>query len=316
MSGTKRSYISLIVGLAALLGAAWAAPAEVMEMPLSLDFDAGEPVGAWYWEDIGNEMSTGDLQVDGGSDGWAVNDAGRGDDGDYYDDFHGIAVDGTLFSSPGNMGDRTDTTAGTFIRSQTAPMSGLNVDMEYFFSADAPVIRAMAHFENTGSSAITATVRYGGDLGSDSSTTHEASASGDTVLDAADQWIVTSEGGTAEFNAFVLFGPEGGSTTPSSLLVDGDTIMVDYELTVGAGQSVSLMWFGYLASSTSDAVSFMQSNFSSNSQLANSGLLAGLTQADVDRVANYSGATLVPEPMTLSTLALGSLVALRKRARR
>ena len=315
MLGSKKSCISIVIGLAAILGTFSAAPADVVETPLNVSFD-DDPANQWTWDSIGGGMDTSDLDVSNGSGGWAVSDAERAGDSDYYDDFHGIAVDGTLFTSPGTTAERIINDDGVFLRSNSASMSGLNVSMEYFFSMQSPVIRAMAHFENASGSAITVNVRYGGDLGSDSSTTHEASASGDTVLDADDAWIVTSEGGTNEFNGLVLFGPEGGSSTPTSLVVDGDNVLVDYVLTVDAGQTASLMWFGYLATSTSDAVSFMGSNFSSNSALASSGFLAGLTQAQMNRVANYSGATVVPEPITLCTLGLGAAGTLAKRNRR
>lgn len=144
----------------------------------------------------------------------------------------------------------------------TVPVVNSNVSVRRAIYApdNTDYLRYIDTFTNTGTSVRKVAVAWGGDLGSDSSTTVAASSSGDRTIDAADTWAVTTEDypnptdppvgyvlscegntvrtGTGDYDEDPIVDPWPG---------DGnDNLSFVYQFTLQPGQTFSLAYFIYL----------------------------------------------------------------------
>ena len=235
---------------------------------------------------------------------------------DAYDGAFCIRVNGVQFTNPSGTVDLT----GTTITSSTVPMSGLNTTIQYFFDPASPTVRALVSLQNPSGSPISATVLWGQDLGSDSGTTIATSSSGDALVTPADRWFISSDGATNHdpVNSFVAYGPSASVTPSATPFAPGQTAPThqdwfsdQFNITVPAGQTRRLMFFGRLSQSTASAQSSM-STFDSTANLQSAGLLAGLTQQQESEIVNWSFAStapVTPIPGTITLVTIGLLIA-------
>jgi hypothetical protein len=190
---------------------------------------------------------------------------------------------------------------------------GLTVSEQFYFDTATPTVRAVYSYTNPSASAITVTVGWSHNLGSDLTTQIVATSSGDTTLDASDRWVITSDGNPAgdPVLSFVRYGP-GATALPTLTATPGsgsphDLFADHYSLTVPAGQTRRLMFFGQL-SQTASAAEASAVTFNSNATLVSSGLLNGLTAQQESEIVNWNfgaaGAAPVPGTFVLALIAV------------
>ena len=239
--------------------------------------------------------------------------------GDAFDDGATISVDGASYLNPDGDVDLT----GSTVTTDPASLSGLSVNMQYYFDQTDAVVRTLVNFYNPEVAPISATASFQTNLGSDSGTQVISTSSGDTAFTTADRWIITDDSTTGgdPTVTHVLYGPGGPLVTSNlvSLTVFSafgtQGVRADYGLTVAAGDTLSLMFFNGLAPTATAATGYV-SIFDTYAALGASSLLSGLSQAERDRIVNWAlgGQPDIPEPTTLVMLALaGAGLALRKR---
>ena len=294
--------------LFAAVNAGGRASAGAVNLPQA--FDAG---GVRY-QTVQNNTATifnaaGVLTAVGGA-GYGVNGASIvGGKSDALNGGAGITVNGTYFNQPGSQVDMTTTTGGVFLNTIT-PMDigGINTTYNYYMTGNH-ILRAVGSFSNTTVVSANATVIFGGNLGSDENTVVFATSSGDLVYNAAaDTFYVSGRAdGQKAFQTNYLFA--AGSNAPTFGHVggtwggNGGYNSIGYDLTIAAGETKSLMWFVQFSDSVVDATADV-GNFTDLATLDAAGLLAGLSQTELESIANWTP-RIVPEPSALSLLVLG-----------
>lgn len=214
------------------------------------------------------------------------------------------------------------TSDGTFVTTITPQnIGGIATSYDFFFDGSSQTFRAVATLTNTNATTTSAEVAYGGDLGSDDGTQIEASESGDTTWDImADGWVITSDG-TVDFDdpvlTFVRFDPDSIEVASDTPAIPGigigftEGVLGDvFTLELEAGQTERLMFFTQLSPDVQIALLGTPA-FDSLDTLEAAGLLAGLSESEIETIVNWQP---VPEPAT--TLALGGLAGLMLRRRR
>lgn len=222
--------------------------------PVMLPVDVSE--GGAQWESIENDAT----------DGFHINDAAFAGLSDAYDSAFGIRVDGTVLN-PGNAADQAEvivsgSVVGTAISSSAQAISNLSVTQQFLFYRDpvmgSPTVRILVGFTNSTNADINAAIELFGNLGSDGSTTTDATASGDTTVDATDRWVVSNGDTSDPVNTIVYFGPGAPTVTAAAITGQGsgnDDFQATYNISVPAGQTRFLMFFAQLSVTISDAIS-------------------------------------------------------------
>ena len=279
--------------------------ADITPFVISVDHTA---TGGGRWYSIGNILDGSDLNLLSGPVGLGIEDASlTACLMNAYDGVHGIAVDGLPFANPDGDVKLISNVTGMTMISDTGTLSGLDINLQYFFHATSPAVRILATFANSTGSDISATVRYGGNVGSDEQTTIVATSSGDTTLNASDRWSISDDDkpddGTPA-NAFVYYGPGSPTVRPANV-------------NVAAGSSQSLMWFGAISGSRDCALAFV-GKFDSNISLMASGLLDGLKSSELYSVINWdieptSPPIPVPGTFVLGIIGIGLVTIIRRR---
>ncbi len=270
---------------------------------------------SWSWTNIGNtsapitvSTTTGGLKVlstpsafgiGEGSSSWTTTGVGHSD---AYDGAFALAVGGTMFVNPDTSVDLTNGTVTSDTVADIIP--GVDATIQYHFFSDQAIVRALYKVTNTTGSPINTDIRVLGNLGSDSSTTAKASASGDAVIDNADRWYITDDdpGDTGNDDPVVLlvrYG-SGAAVIPTNTLIPGDAnsgtdnFGLRYDLTIPANESRYVMVFGGMYQTLSAATTGAPATFGdgSLSTLNTNNLLTGLSADILARVVNYTDSTL------------------------
>ena len=256
-----------------------------------------------------SSLSTGDGSVAGGGGS------------DAYDGGNILSVGGTGYAPT-----TADLTGQTYT-GDVQSIGGLDVTLQYHADATQTLLRSFAEFTNTTGAAIDSTITWQHNLGADGSTTIRSSSSGDTTFGTDDRWLVTSDGGPFDpVTSFYWYGPGTPQETTSSTFMTttfnaaGDQgPRATYDISVGAGQTVSLLWYsGLTASNGSTPFATAQSLIQNLDNLAlGDPLLSGISDQQLGRTLNWNfdGRTAVPEPIT-ATLGLMGLGVLGTAARR
>ena len=246
-----------------------------------------------------------EIEVDEDDEGFNINDASlpATDQNDAYDGALFFTINGVTYN-PDPTGDLTDTT----VTGATVNLSGLNVTGEYYADPNLPVIRALATLENPTNSAITIVFSLLGDLGSDSDTAVFSTSSGDAFVSSEDSWVISfeDEGVSPPSDpviTHVLNGPFAEVTPQNAFLVNTlDGYGFQYEVTIPANSTRSLMFFNALTSTTEEAAiaAALYEDVSSGSPFAETTLLSGLTNEQLSNIVNWNffGPTPLDDSLT------------------
>jgi hypothetical protein len=208
------------------------------------------------------------------------------------------------------------TQTGNTVDFAPSSIAGLNVAMHYYIASNSATARVFVSLSNPTGSPIMVPVDYATNFGSDGGTTIQASSDGNTSFDVTDRWLVTddSTSGGDPANTTVLFGPGTPAVTPSSVsttVFDSagtEGALARYFITIGAGQTRSLIWFQQLNPTSAEAITDAATFFDVNPTFGGD-LLSGLSVAQVNSVANFSlnadtlSADLVGTTLTIADLA-------------
>jgi hypothetical protein len=267
-------------------------------------------------------QNLGSVRTQGGvkTQAYAISDATIiGGKTDAFDGAVSLAVNGTAFAQPNNQVDLSTTAAGTFLNTVTPQdIGGIATSLDYFFSASEQTVRAFARFTNTTGSPLPVSAVFGGNLGSDNTTTVFGTSSGDNALQAnQDLWLINNQADQADpFTTWVLGGVGGTAATWG----DWQKIFgVEWSLTLAPGETKDLLWFVNL----NDALAGAQADiatFASFNTLDAAGLLAGLSPSDLANTANWDltppASGSVPEAPTGLIMLAGAWALASQRRRR
>lgn len=178
--------------------------------------------------------------------------------------------------------------SGTVYSGGDKKVAGLMTRLQYFFSAQRPVVRVIATFTNPSHATVAQTISWYNDLGSDSETQIIATSNGDTRFTRADRWLITDDadpvGGDPRL-LFVLFGTGNPTVKPSDVLNPAfGQVIVGYPLIVAPKQSVSLMWFNGVMPRPDDALAEV---CRLDSLWGDDPLLADLSEEELARIVNW-----------------------------
>lgn len=222
-----------------------------------------------------------------------------GDSGsDFWDSGMNLAVGNVLFVNPDNTVDLTGTTVTTDVVADIIP--GVDAQIQYYFSPDRAVVRGLYTLMNTTGSPISTSALVMGDYGADSSTTVQATSSGDTVFDTNDQWVVSNDNttlggegsdptatattyGTGAAVMPVLVMKPGTPTPPSNT---PDKFGFRYDVTIPANGTVRIMVFNEQTLLNATAVA-NAADYESLAAADAAGLLAGLDAQTQSEIVNY-----------------------------
>jgi MYXO-CTERM domain-containing protein len=187
--------------------------------------------------------------TDGGAFLWDICGDGNVMNGsiDAYDEGMMLRINGVYFGG----GTPTTELSGRQIVHGPRALGSLMVTRKIYVPTTERWARWVDIINNPTAAGVTAAVRIETNCGSDSSTVVTGSQSGDTVFTVADRWVTTDDfdaSGDPSLN-HNLFGP-GAPIPPTSV---GMTVFScsgtegpfqEYTLTIAAGQTVALMYFG------------------------------------------------------------------------
>jgi hypothetical protein len=212
---------------------------------------------------------------------------------DAYDGaFYGY-VDGTVVPGP------PASTGATFVEAGPVTMSGVQVNVRYdAIPGSAAVLREVVTFTNPDATNVNLTWTQYYNVGSDSQTTLLATGDGDTTLEAADSYSVSWDGvvspGNDPVNTLVEFGdgpvlhPTFNAGCPNTF-AGSDRLALDYAVTVPAGGTVRLMFFGVLdENADTPRAAAVAAAPSYPAMTASSPLLAGLTAEQLATILNWN----------------------------
>ena len=239
---------------------------------------------------------TGDC--DGSSAGMGISEATSANGAtDAFDNAYQLYVDGVIFEAPADVDLKGETlTAGPVV------LSGLNVTLEILFSGSVQAARIRAIFDNPTNVAITVNVDVPVNLGSDTDTQIEQTASGDKLFTEDDRWIVTSDNnvGPDAVNTTVIYGPGTPDVTPLAPVTrtvcndskaQPEGIGFSFSITIPANKTRSLMFFAGLGSiqGSNNTVTSAIANaatFNSNNAI-DTRLLLGLSDTELLEILNW-----------------------------
>jgi len=163
----------------------------------------------------------------------------------------------------------------------------LNVTAQYNANQVEPTLEGVYSLANPTGNAITVPVRWGGNLGSDSSTFIKGTSSGDTILNASDDWVITDDAVAPEFGDPTLthyFIPNAPGVTRTNASLSGDNLYVDYTVTIPAFSTISLRATNVLSGGNVNQAptDINLSNTSINENVAANSTVGTFTSTDPD----------------------------------
>ncbi|MEM9586961.1 MAG: Ig-like domain-containing protein, partial [Planctomycetota bacterium] len=134
--------------------------------------------------------------------------------------------------------------SGRSLRFAPSTVASLTSERLVYVPSNDTFARFIDVFTNNTSTAITQTISYRTNLGSDGGTVVVATDNGDSTVSTDDRWILTDDSTNNGNDPAVahLFGGLGG-IQPDTLTRSGDNVNWSYDLTVQPGETVSLMSF-------------------------------------------------------------------------
>lgn len=200
-------------------------------------------------------------------------------------------------------------------------LAGLTVHAELFFSSQRNVVRSIFYMQNPTGSPITVTVDNDNNLGSDSNTSIQATSSGDLTFDPSDNWIISCQGlsgpGTAcdltkdPIITMAFQGPGGIRATTVDTPGNGND-NPNYRwsgITVPPGETRAVMMFVELSDTAANAEA-SATLFNSNSTLAGTDFLTGLSSLQEHEIVNWTISGLVPTLTQWAQLGMAALLGM------
>ncbi len=216
---------------------------------------------------------------------WDIQDSGEIFDGssDAYDGGLVLFIDGELF-----LGGSTSTElAGRQFETVQTMSNGITVERNIYVPDSGPgFARFFEVFTNTTASAITFTVEFFTDLGSDGSTSIQFTSDGDAAFESADVALVTDDASLTSGDPAVghLYGDGTGLFPTSTTDPATGSYARSYTITLQPGESTSFAHFATQQATPAEAQTVLE------------GLLdgtidgfTGLDTTEVDSIANFDG---------------------------
>jgi hypothetical protein len=165
-------------------------------------------------------------------------------------------------------------------------------------------------FTNTTSDAISTTLVFSGNLGSDAATLEEYGAGG---------LIVSCQSGAIGCASDPVVASIAGNNGLGHQLLNGDDYFASFDVTIAAGASISLLNFAFVASEdTGTQASDVTLAIATGQSLVANPFLDGLSTQQIAQIANYDfGTPGVPEPaawvMMISGFGMAGAMLRRQR---
>ncbi|MEZ6144011.1 MAG: FG-GAP-like repeat-containing protein [Planctomycetaceae bacterium] len=218
------------------VGMAYFPPSQNIHIPMSFEE---------FVDDLAPGMHVIELQA-APAPGFSTSDT-------YFGWQSGSAIRVYEFNSIPDVGMDDD---GRTVISPTQVMDGLDVSREVTVPSTGTqdFARTVDVLHNPTGSPISTTVKIVGNLGSDAATNVFATSSGDSIVQATDQWIGTDDADGTGTPAIIhyIHGPLG--LVPATANVIGDNIEWTYNVTVPAGETLRLAHFTILADTRANAI--------------------------------------------------------------
>ena len=215
-----------------------------------------------------------------------------------------MTVNGTGFQAPGGILD----ISGNTVTTNTTVMSGLTTSAQFYFRGST--VRVIYTYTNNTANSITATIQWQNNIYGGGSAPIVAVSNGGTTETPASSWVIAWDNEDSPVT-MARYGP-AGTLKPAAINTPGNSsaLLVDqYSLTVPAGQTRMLMFFGQLSTSTSQAIA-NSGTFNNTGNLASAGLLTGLTVQQESEIVNwFASPNSVPAAGSISLLMTVALVA-------
>lgn len=186
------------------------------------------------------------------------------------------------------------TQSGQVVTVGPATLGGLDVTLQYAALQGSPTLRSLATIRNPTGAAIATTVELATNFGSDANTTVAATSSGDAAIATGDRWSVTADDLTTPtdpVNTCVVAGPGSPVVTPALATevftcTTRNGLLATFALTVGAGETRSLVFFNQLHDTVSAATA--DTGVFDAAILPGAHLLGGLDNPTLVSVANWA----------------------------
>ncbi len=270
--------------------------------------------GATIWRDAGtnnlppNLMQVLDAEIPGANQS------------DIFDITNVISVGGVPSGLYGPTTGTYSDTSGDFIDDtilgDVVTLNGFDTQVEFYFDPNNDLLRTLVTLTNNSGSVQSNAVRFQSNSGSNGAYSIQNSESGDTTLGLDDQWVTLDDPDPLSNTAAVFYAFHGTgapdtqdavSTTTDFPLNGTDGVKVDFNISLNDGETASLLFFtgarssyaGALADVTALGGIFLDTGDNH---------FAGLSQAQLDTIVNYTSPPSAPTPNTLALLLLGLLV--------
>lgn len=167
---------------------------------------------------------------------------------DAYDNCFRLTVNGTEYDA-----DTAGTEDGRYVNMATDEIGDLRVTRHaYVPETGGDYVRYFDVIENTGSDTLTVEVQYDCNFGSDSYASVWDTYTDDTTVDENDFWVGTEDTtGHDPIVATSYFGV-GATTSPTSLVSDGDDLDASFDLVLGAGEIGAFILFSFQGDTQDD----------------------------------------------------------------
>ena len=169
--------------------------------------------------------------------------------------------------------------------------AGLFGSRSIYISDTLGYARFLDTITNTTAAAITYSYDLYTNLGSDSYTRVVATSDGDTTFETTDTYLSTDDSSLTGRDPTVTHVLHDDILEPSSINLSRDIVRVTYDITIEAGQSVSMLSFGFQNRTPADAASEV-----SNFEINFGNYLEGLSVLEMSQVVNFALSTGAPSP--------------------
>jgi hypothetical protein len=166
---------------------------------------------------------------------------------DSYDSAYYLYVNGTQYTADGTAA--TEILGGRGYRMAEFTTGNLTVQRSFWVPATGAhdYLRYFDTIRNNASGTETVTVRYTGNLGSDSSTGVTATSSGDLIVGTDDFWYCTDDGVGSDPSLGHVWWGDSGLVEPETETLSSDSMETIFTVEIPAGETVAFVIFAIQA---------------------------------------------------------------------